>query len=160
MAGRARAAELTWARCAEQMVDVYREVVGGLVPMTPLRVGVNLLWLVPGEVGGSEEYVCRLLEGVEDVDGDDLELTLFVNKRFWGAHPTIANTHRLEVAAISGRSRARGSSPSRRGWRLGTSLGVDLVHHPGGTVPVRTEDRCCCPCTTCSTSTTPSSSRR
>jgi glycosyltransferase involved in cell wall biosynthesis len=29
MAGRARAAEMTWARSAEQMVDVYREVVAG-----------------------------------------------------------------------------------------------------------------------------------
>ena len=35
--------------------------------MSALRVGVNLLWLVPGEVGGSEEYICRLLEGVDEV---------------------------------------------------------------------------------------------
>ncbi len=33
---------------------------GGAV--TPVRVGANLLWLVPGVVGGSEEYTVRLLE--------------------------------------------------------------------------------------------------
>ena len=74
--------------------------------MKPLRVGVNLLWLAPGDVGGSEEYVCRLLDGLGEVDRHELELTLFANKRFWAAHPTIANAHRLEVAAVSGRSRA------------------------------------------------------
>ena len=56
--------------------------------MSALRVGVNLLWLVPGEVGGSEEYICRLLEGVDEVTSPGVEITLFVNRRFWGAHPS------------------------------------------------------------------------
>jgi alpha-1,3-rhamnosyl/mannosyltransferase len=105
----------------------------------PLRVGVNLLWLAPGDVGGSEEYVCRLLDGLGEVDRHDLELTLFANKRFWGAHPTIANAHRLEVAAISGRSRATRIA-AEVSW-LATrarGLGLDVMHHPGGTVPPRT----------------------
>ena len=29
-----------------------------------LRIGVNLLWLVPGVVGGSEDYITALLQGV------------------------------------------------------------------------------------------------
>ena len=107
--------------------------------MKPLRVGVNLLWLVPGDVGGSEEYVCRLLEGLADLDGHDLELTLFANKRFWGAHPTIANAHRLEVAALSGRSRsARIVGESTWLATRANALGLDVMHHPGGTVPART----------------------
>ena len=106
--------------------------------MSTLRVGVNLLWLAPGEVGGSEEYVCRLLEGVDEVAPRDVEITLFVNRRFWGAHPKLANAHRLEVAAISGRSRsARIVAESTWLAARAESLGVDLVHHPGGTVPLR-----------------------
>jgi glycosyltransferase involved in cell wall biosynthesis len=105
----------------------------------PLNVGVNLLWLVPGEVGGSEEYVCRLLEGLGEIDSHDLELTLFANKRFWGAHPTIANAHRLEVAAVSGRSRsARIFGESTWLAARAKALGLDVMHHPGGTVPTRT----------------------
>jgi alpha-1,3-rhamnosyl/mannosyltransferase len=105
----------------------------------PLQVGVNLLWLVPGEVGGSEEYVCRLLEGLAGADGHDLELTLFANKRFWGAHPTIANRHRLEVAAVSGRSRSiRIGVESTWLAARAQSLALDVMHHPGGTVPPRT----------------------
>ena len=107
--------------------------------MSELRVGVNLLWLVPGGVGGSEEYVCRLLEGFDEVPQREVELTLFVNRRFWGAHPALANAHRLEVAAISGRSRsARVIAESTWLHARTNTLGVDLVHHPGGTVPVRT----------------------
>ena len=30
------------------------------------RVGVNLLWLVPGVVGGSEEYTIRALLGLAE----------------------------------------------------------------------------------------------
>ena len=106
--------------------------------MSTLQVGVNLLWLVPGEVGGSEEYVCRLLEGVDEVASRDIDMTLFVNRRFWAAHPKLANAHRLEVAAISGRSRAARviAESSWLAARL-ESLNVDLVHHPGGTVPLR-----------------------
>ena len=28
---------------------------------TPLRIGVNALYLIPGGVGGTEIYLCRLL---------------------------------------------------------------------------------------------------
>ncbi|HTN81745.1 MAG TPA: glycosyltransferase family 1 protein [Acidimicrobiales bacterium] len=107
--------------------------------MSQMRIGVNLLWLVPGEVGGSEEYVCRLLEGVDEVAPSDVEITLFANRRFWGAHPRLANSHRLEVAAISGRTRAT-RVVAEATWLAARmrALDLDLVHHPGGTVPVRT----------------------
>ncbi len=107
--------------------------------MSALRVGVNLLWLVPGAVGGSEEYVCRFLEEMDQSAADDVELTLFVNRRFWGAHPRLANAHRLEVAAITGRSRpARILAESTWLARRARTLAVDVLHHPGGTVPMRT----------------------
>ena len=34
-----------------------------------MRVGVNLLWLVPGQVGGTEEYATRLLANVAGTPG-------------------------------------------------------------------------------------------
>ena len=54
--------------------------------MTP-RVGVNLLWCVPGEVGGSEEYLARQLTGLDDAD---IELTLFTVRGYAEAHPELA----------------------------------------------------------------------
>ncbi len=87
--------------------------------MSTLHVGVNLLWLAPGEVGGSEEYVCRLLEGVDELASRDVEITLFVNRRFWGAHPKLA-----ERASVGGRS-------DIRPVEVGTDRGrVDVVGGP------------------------------
>ena len=42
-----------------------------------LTVGVNLLWCLPGAVGGSEEYLARQLAGLADV-APEIDATLFV----------------------------------------------------------------------------------
>ena len=48
----------------------------------PLHVGVNLLWLVPGVVGGSEEYTTRALLALAERDDPDLRVTLFALSQF------------------------------------------------------------------------------
>ena len=37
------------------------------------RVGLNLLWLVPGVVGGSEEYTTRLLSAISRAQPPDID---------------------------------------------------------------------------------------
>jgi glycosyltransferase involved in cell wall biosynthesis len=104
------------------------------------RVGVNLLYLKPGRVGGTEEYVTRLIHALEAHAADDVELTLFVNRRFSAAHPDIAAAHETVVAPISG------DSPPVRiaiesSWlaRETSRRPLDLVHHVANTIPqVRT----------------------
>ena len=74
VAGRARAAELTWDAAAERTLDVYRDVGAGDRRMSDppdLTVGVNLLWCLPGEVGGSEEYLVRQLTGLREAAPGD-----------------------------------------------------------------------------------------
>jgi hypothetical protein len=107
---------------------------------TRRRVGVNLLWLVPGEVGGSEEYTVRLLSALADLGSDDVEVILYVNKRFSSAHPEIVSRFTTVVAPVSGSSRVlRVIAEST--W-LAIRSRADrcaLVHHAGGTMPaVRT----------------------
>ena len=120
VAGRQRAGELTWERCAENAHAALRGARRRNVSMSDLQVGVNLLWLVPGEVGGSEEYVCRLLEGFDEIPQPEIELTLFVNRRFWGAHPALGERASSRGRSDLGRARARPvSSPSRRGCTRG-----------------------------------------
>jgi glycosyltransferase involved in cell wall biosynthesis len=105
-----------------------------------VRVGVNLMWLVPGEVGGSEEYTVRLLGALADLGPDDLDVTLYVNKRFGGTHGELADRFRTVVGPISGSSRlVRVAAEST--WLASRTLRdrVGLVHHAGGTMPaVRT----------------------
>ncbi len=98
-------------------------------------IGVNLLWLRPGVVGGSEEYLCRQLVGLLEID-HPFDPTLFVLPAFGGAHPDLASTYPTVVAPIGG---------ARRPLRVGAEWTwlpaqarrrrLQLVHHAGGTVP-------------------------
>ena len=100
------------------------------------RVGVNLLWLVPGEVGGSEEYTVRLLLELAELRPDDVEVFLYVNRQFSAAYPELASRFTTRVAPISGSSRIlRVFAEST--WLAARSF-IDrctLLHHCGGTMP-------------------------
>ncbi len=105
-------------------------------PTRPLRVGANLLWCVPGEVGGSEEYTVRLLRAVADAHVTDVVPVLFVNSRFAECHPDLTGRFETVAAPVSGSSRAaRVASEST--WLVDAlrRRRVDVAHHLGGTVP-------------------------
>jgi glycosyltransferase involved in cell wall biosynthesis len=110
-----------------------------------LRVGVNLLWCLPGVVGGSEEYLARQLIGLHDV-APEVDATLFVVPGFATAHPELAARHELVVSLLAARRLTRRVlDPRRRSSRVLTEAtwlasrldGLDVVHHGGGTVPPR-----------------------
>ncbi len=103
---------------------------------SPIRAGVNLLWLVPGEVGGSEEYTVGLLTAFAEFAPPGVELTLFVNDALADAHPDLLAAHRVVQAPVSCRRRAvRVLTEST--WLAAASrrAGLDVMHHAGGTVP-------------------------
>ncbi len=100
-----------------------------------IRVGVNLTWLRPGEVGGSEEYVTRLLEALDATRPGEVDLILFALPGFAAAHPDLAGAHRVVRAPVSGRRRwLRVGAEATWLPRAAVRSGVDLVHHGGGTV--------------------------
>jgi glycosyltransferase involved in cell wall biosynthesis len=106
-----------------------------------LEVAVNLLWCVPGEVGGSEEYLARQLAGLAEVDPDQsvVSPTLFTTASYPAAHPDLVGRFATVASRSDGRRRAvrvayehtwlamRTRSPRRP---------FDLVHHGGGTAPM------------------------
>ena len=105
-----------------------------------LRVGVNLLYMRPGVVGGSEVYIERLLRALGAEAAEDVELTLFVNRRFRDAHADLAADHHVVVAPITG-----DSPPIRIGiestWLAfeASRRPLHLVHHVANSIPhVRT----------------------
>lgn len=102
----------------------------------PRRIGVNLLWLVPGEVGGSEEYSVRLLSAFADSGFDDVEVILYVNQRFVGAYPDLMDRFTTRVAPISGSSRLLRVLVEST-WLAARSRmdHCDVLHHAGGTMP-------------------------
>jgi glycosyltransferase involved in cell wall biosynthesis len=99
-----------------------------------LHVGLNLVFLTPGEQGGMEIYARQLIRRL--ADRDDLRLTAFVNRDGrggdWGPG----------VAEVLVGVRAR----DRKQWvigeqvllpRLARRAGVDVVHSLASTAPVR-----------------------
>jgi alpha-1,3-rhamnosyl/mannosyltransferase len=104
--------------------------------MSGAPVGVNLLWLVPGRVGGSEESTLASLRALVALDPPDLDLRLFVLEPFSAAHPDLAAALDTDVLPMSGRSRAV-RVVGEATWLARRTRGLPLVHHAGGTAPVR-----------------------
>jgi glycosyltransferase involved in cell wall biosynthesis len=98
-----------------------------------VAVTVNLMWCVPGAVGGSEDYLVRQLLGIPQTEFD---ITVCAPKGFVAAHPEIANIHRIIESDHDGRSRPR-RVLSESTWLYAQSEGAALVHHGGGTIPSR-----------------------
>jgi len=107
------------------------------------RVLVNLLWLVPGVVGGSEESTTDALRAVADaLDAQDasarIDLHLAVLLPFADAHPDLAARFPLHVLDQDGRDKRR-RVLSEQTWLPATTraIGAEVVHHAGGVLPLR-----------------------
>ncbi len=99
------------------------------------RVGVNLLWCVPGEVGGSEEYLVRQLIGLA-AQSSEFRPTVFCVPAFVDAHPEVAALFETVTPDMSGRDRKR-RVWTEHTWLARRTRSFDLVHHGGGTAPSR-----------------------
>ena len=102
------------------------------------RVVANLCWIVPGVVGGSEEYTTRLLRAVASGESSGVEVELAGLGALSTAHPDLAAGFKTSTLDISGSGRA-GRIAIENSWLAARCRGADLVHHFGGHVPaVRT----------------------
>jgi len=106
------------------------------------RIAVNLLWCRPGQVGGSEDYLVRQLLGIAETGAvaRDLAITLFALPGFAAAHPDLAEQFRIVEAPIDGTNRPR-RVVAENMWLAEQTAGSALVHHGGGTIPLRTTKR-------------------
>ncbi len=100
-----------------------------------LRIGMNLLWLEPGVVGGSENYAIGLLRRL--AERADIEVTAFALPNFVTAYPQLAQHLRTVVAPLpTGRHVVRRVAVENA-WlpRQIRATNVDLTHHLGGVIP-------------------------
>jgi glycosyltransferase involved in cell wall biosynthesis len=100
------------------------------------HVGLNLVFLVPGETGGMETYARELVEALVTV-APDVRLTAFVNRE--AAEARDGPWCDL-IPAVTVPVRARNRVQWVRGEqelvpRLAAGAGVDLVHSLGSTAP-------------------------
>jgi hypothetical protein len=103
-----------------------------------IDVAVNLLWCVPGQVGGSEQYLVRQLLGLTSQPADrrpPFDTTLYCLPSFVDAHPELARRHAMVAAPISGERRVR-RIVGEHTWLRRHTADAQLVHHGGGTAPM------------------------
>jgi len=102
------------------------------------RVGINLLWLVPGEVGGSETWMVDLLAAVAADPPRDIEIVSFTTAAVDDAHPFIADSFEtVRAPAFIGSSRP-GRVVAESSWLAVAArrANAEVLHHPGGTIPL------------------------
>lgn len=100
------------------------------------RIGINLLWLVPGDVGGSETAAVSALRSLARINRSQAEIRLFAVRPFVDAYPDLADLFDVSVAPIDGASRAvRRMYENTWLWRMAKKHKLDLMHHLGGVQP-------------------------
>ncbi|MGB0112508.1 MAG: glycosyltransferase family 1 protein [Ilumatobacteraceae bacterium] len=105
-----------------------------LAQLSPTDVGVNLLWCVPGDVGGSEQYLVRQLIGLAAQPVEFIP-TLYCLPEFVDAHPELRALYPMVSASITGRERPR-RVIAEHTWLRKRTRNSDIVHHGGGTTPM------------------------
>lgn len=91
--------------------------------------------MVPGDVGGSEEYASRLLAAVAGAAEPGIEVEVAVLRGAAAAHPELS-PFRSHEAPYGGRRRSVRMALEST-WLARRSAGFDLVHHFGGRLPER-----------------------
>jgi glycosyltransferase involved in cell wall biosynthesis len=102
-----------------------------------IHVGLNLVYLIPGETGGMETYARELIPRLAKRVG--LHLTAFVNREAV-AHPDGAWPDVVPMRVVPVRSRNRFEwvrGEQQHVPRLAASMGCDLIHSLGSTAPLR-----------------------
>jgi len=102
-----------------------------------VNVGLNLIYLVPGETGGMETYARELIPALVR-ERPDLAITCFINREAHEAEPgPWSELGRVVVVPVRARRRVewvRGEQYFLP--RLAARAGVDLVHSLASTAPV------------------------
>jgi glycosyltransferase involved in cell wall biosynthesis len=106
-----------------------------------MRIGINLLGLLPGMIGGVETYIRGLLNGLSRVDTDN-EYVIFANRENWATFNGLPENFKLVRCDFSGRwtipslflTRVLGEQlylPRRAGQER-----LDVLHSPLDTTPL------------------------
>ena len=99
------------------------------------NIAVNMLWCVPGAVGGSEEYFIRQLHGLVEIEAP-FNVTVYAPKGFSTVHKDLSSAIRIIEAPSRCTSRELRVFLENT-WLVSQTKSADMVHHGGGTLPSR-----------------------
>ena len=104
-----------------------------------LKIGINTLFLIPGEVGGSETYLCETIKGIL-AHHPDVRLTLFTHQENDSFLRALVGgpSSRVEFRLLPFRASNRYARIIREQTELPLAVrrsGVDVLWSPGYTAP-------------------------
>jgi len=102
---------------------------------TKARIAVNLLHVIPGNVGGSEEYSVETLRAVAKNKPEELEPVIHASEAFFREYPDLCESFETEIYKSDGRNRLKRILTESTAFRRRAS-GVEGVHHFGGHLPL------------------------
>ena len=102
---------------------------------TKARIAVNLLHVVPGNVGGSEEYSVETLRAFKESGTKDIEPVIHASEAFFQEYPDLLESFETEIYKLDGGSRLKRVLVESTAFRYRASKATG-VHHFGGHLPV------------------------
>jgi len=99
-----------------------------------MKVGCNLLWLVPGVVGGTEMATVSLLRELAAEPADGVEPELYALDAFGQRYPDLVEAFPTRLVPLTGRLRPLRVAAENT-WLARQTREDDLVHHMGGVLP-------------------------
>lgn len=102
-----------------------------------MRVGCNLLWLVPGRVGGSEEATVALLREIAEQKPEGMEYVVYALDDFGATYPDVVELFPTRLAALTGRLKPL-RVVAENTWLAAEARKqrLDLVHHMNAVLPL------------------------
>lgn len=99
-----------------------------------MRVGVNLSWLVPGVVGGSEEATTRALRALGAMRSSEVEVVLFGLDALRRAHPDLTAAFESHTLPVPGRLKPLRVAAEHTWLRaMVVRHRIKILHDAGGT---------------------------
>tara|TARA_Y100000590_G_scaffold178313_1_gene203450 strand:+ start:1799 stop:2914 length:1116 start_codon:yes stop_codon:yes gene_type:complete len=99
------------------------------------RIAVNLLHVVPGEVGGSEEYSVETLRAVAESKPKKMKPVIHASEAFFHEYPDIYESFETEIYRSDSRNRPKRIMAESTAFKA-RAKGVQGVHHFGGYLPL------------------------
>lgn len=97
-------------------------------------VGINLTWLDPGVVGGSEEYSIRLVRSLADRNRRDLEFRMYCRRSVVERYPDLQDRFPVDIMP-NPRPGRMARVALENSWLAHRRRRDQVVHHMGGVVP-------------------------
>ena len=102
---------------------------------TKARIAVNLLHIVPGKVGGSEEYSVETLRAFAESENKEIEPVIHASEAFFKEYPDLCESFETEIYRLEGRNRLKRILTESTAFRRRAS-GAEGAHHFGGHLPL------------------------